>query len=182
MGKVIVPKPNAREQEAFARGGINLIEDMSEDDFLEMAVDYLNSHNVLHLSTCKNNEPRCTPVEYFNNGLTVYMFCEGGGKIGNIKVNPKVSYSIADPYNPAQDFFGASGMQVWGTATVFKKNTDLERFKQVVQFSRYMKELGEQGLGEAANTYNFNVVTIEPYKIRRLCYREGYRNILWKKE
>ncbi len=182
MGTIIVPKPNAKEQEAFSQGGITLIEDIPENDFLQMAVAFLNAHNVLHLSTCKNNEPRCTPVEYFNNGLTVHMFCEGGGKIANMKANPKVSYSIADPYDPAADFFGASGLQVWGTATVFKKNDDPEQFRQIVQYSRNMKELGEQGLEEAANTYNFNVVSIEPYKIRRLSYRQGYRNIIWKKE
>ena len=45
-----------------------------------------------------------------------------------------------------------------------------------------MKELEEQGLGDAAGSYNFNVITIEPYKIRRLCYREGMRNVIWKKD
>lgn len=182
MGKIIVPKANAREQEAFSHAGIQLIEEITEDDFLQMATDFLNAHNVLHLSTCRNNEPRCTPVEYFNNGLTVHMFCEGGTKIANMKENPKVSYSIADPYDPASDFFGASGLQVWGTASVFKKNTDLERFKQIARHSHTMKDLGDQGLEEAASTYNFNVVTIEPYRMRRLCYRKGYRNIIWEKE
>ena len=108
MGSLIIPKPNAREREAFSRAGVELFEDMTEEAFLQMAINYLNSHNVLHLSTCKNNEPRCTPVEYFNNGLTVHMFCEGGGKIANMKANNKVAYSIADPYDPARDFFGAS--------------------------------------------------------------------------
>ena len=73
-------------------------------------------------------------------------------------------------------------MQVWGRATFFKKNTDPERFKQIRQYSRYMKELEDQGLGDAAGSYNFNVLTIEPYKIRRLCYREGMRNVIWKKD
>lgn len=182
MGKVIIPNPNARERAAFAQGGITLIESMTEREFLDMAVEYLNTHNVLHLSTCKNNEPRSTPVEYFNNGLTVHMFIEGGGKIANIKANPRASYSIADPYNPAEDFFGASGMQVWGTATVFKKNDDPERFSEIAQYSRYMKELARQGLGEAAASYNFNVVSIEPHKIRRLCYRKGLRNVIWKRD
>ena len=66
MGKLIIPKPNAREKAAF-----------------EMAD--LSEHNVLHLSTCRNNEPRSTPVEYFNNDLTVYMLCKAGGKIANVK-------------------------------------------------------------------------------------------------
>ena len=182
MGKVMIPKANQKEQAAFAHGGVTLIESLSEEAFLQMAIEYLDNHNVLHLSTCKNNEPRCTPVEYFNNGLTVHMFCEGGGKISNIKANPKVSYSIADPYNPAQDFFGASGMQVWGTATFFKKNDDPDQFKQIVKYARNMQELDDQGLGEAAESYNFNVVSIVPNKIRRLCYRQGYRGVIWKKE
>lgn len=182
MGKVIVPQPNAKERAAFEMAGLTMKLSMTEEEFLAMAIEYLSTHNVLHLSTCRDNEPRCTPVEYFNNGLVVYMFCEGGGKIANIKANPKVSYSIADPYNPAEDFFGASGMQVWGTASVFKKNEDVARYRQIRTYSRYLKQLEEQGLGETADSYNFNVVAVEPYKMRRLCYRRGLRNVIWKKE
>jgi hypothetical protein len=182
MGKVIVPQPNAKEQAAFAMAGITMRDSMTEEEFLAMAESFLTAHNVLHLATCKNNEPRCTPVEYFNNGLIVYMFCEGGGKIANLKANPHVSYSIADPYNPGADFFGASGMQVWGIATVFKKNDDPDRFREIRNYSRYRKQLEAQGLGEAADSYNFNVITIAPYKIRRLCYRAGLRNVIWKKD
>ncbi|MBM4309970.1 MAG: hypothetical protein FJ119_03345 [Deltaproteobacteria bacterium] len=182
MGKVIVPRPNEKELAAFALAGLTMKASMTEDEFIAMAVAYLNSHNVLHLATCKHNEPRCTPLEYFNNGLIVHVFSEGGGKIANLKENELVSYSIADPYDPATDFFGASGMQVWGRATFFKKNTDLERFKQIRQYSRYMKQLEEQGLGDAAASYNFNVITIEPCKIRRLCYRQGMRNVIWKEK
>lgn len=182
MGTVIVPQPNEKERAAFGMAGLTMRASMTEEEFLAMAIDYLNRHNVLHLATCKNNEPRCTPLEYFNNGLTVYVFSEGGGKIANLKENHLVSFGIADPYDPATDFFGASGMQVWGRATYFKKNDNPEGFQQIRRYSRYMRQLEEQGLGEAAATYNFNVITIEPYKIRRLCYREGLRNVIWKKE
>jgi hypothetical protein len=181
MGTVIVPQPNEKELKAFALAGITMLSAMTEAEFIDMATGYLGSHNVLHLATCRDNEPRCTPVEYFNNGLTVHMFCEGGGKIANIKANEKVSYSIADPYDPGTDFFGASGMQVWGWASVFKKNENIERFREIRAHSRYLKQLEEQGLGEAADSYNFNVVSIIPYKIRRLCYRQGLRNVIWKK-
>jgi len=182
MGKVIVPQPNAKEITAFEMAGIKMRASMTEEEFIEMAVNYLSSHNVLHLATCKDNVPRCTPVEYFNNSLTVHMFCEGGGKIANIHENKKVSFSIADPYNPGSDFFGASGMQVWGIADAFKKNDNIERFREIRKYSRYLKQLEEQGLGEVADSYNFNVVTIVPYKIRRLCYREGLRNVIWKRD
>jgi len=182
MGTVIVPKPNEKERAVFERFGLRMIESMSEAEFQQMAIAYLNSHNVLHLATCKGSEARCTPLEYFNNGLIVHIFSEGGGKIANMRSNPTVSYSIADPYDPAADFFGASGMQVWGLATVFKKNDDPERFRQIRSHSRYLKQLEAQGLGEAADSYNFNVITIEPTKIRRLCYRAGLRNVIWKKQ
>ena len=108
MGKVIVPQANSRERATFEKGGIELIESISEESFLKVAEAFLNDHNVLHLATCRDNVPRCTPLEYFNNGLTVYISSEGGGKFANLKVNSKVSFSISDPYHPAEDFFGAS--------------------------------------------------------------------------
>ena len=62
MGKIIVPQANEKEKEAFKLGGITLIESITEKDFLEHVIDFLNEHNVLHLATCKNNETRCTPI------------------------------------------------------------------------------------------------------------------------
>jgi len=182
MGKLIIPQPNEREKAAFETVNLTMIESISEEDFLREIVLYLDDHNVLHLATCRDNEPRCTPLEYFNNGLTVYIFSEGGGKIANLKANPRVSYGIADPYDPARDFFGSSGLQVWGTASVFKKNDDPDRFNRIRSYARTTQALQDQGLDEAAGSYNFNVIAIEPVKIRRLCYRKGLRNIIWKRD
>ena len=181
MGKVIVPQANQRERAAFASVDIKLIESISEEGFLKVIIDFLNRHNVLFLATCKDNEPRCTPLEYFNNGLTVHVFSEGGGKIANLKANASVAYGIADPYHPDQDFFGASGLQVWGTATIFKKSDAPEKFQEIRKYARYTEALKKQGMEEAANTVNFNVITIEPAKIRYLNYRSGFRNVIWKK-
>jgi len=64
----------------------------------------------------------------------------------------------------------------------FRKNTDLERFKKSKSYSRYMQQLEEQVWGGAVSFYNFNVITIESCKIRRLCYRQGMRNVIWKNE
>lgn len=182
MGKVIVPHANERERAEFEKVDIKLIQSITEENFLKVIVDFLNRHNVLFLSTCKDNEPRCTPLEYFNNGLTVHIFSEGGGKIANLKANASVAYGIADPYHPDQDFFGASGLQVWGTASVFKKNDNPERFNKIRTYARYTEALKKQGLEQAANFVNFNVITIEPAKIRYLNYRKGFRNVIWKKE
>jgi len=45
-----------------------------------------------------------------------------------------------------------------------------------------MQQLEEQVWGGAVSFYNFNVITIESCKIRRLCYRQGMRNVIWKNE
>jgi hypothetical protein len=182
MGKVIVPHANERERAAFTSVNIKLLDTISEEDFLRVITDYLNSHNVLHLATCKDNEPRCTALEYFNNGLTVYIFSEGGGKIANLQANPQVSYTINDPYAPEKDFFGAVGLQVWGTATVFKKSENPECFNAIRSHARTTEELKRQGLDKLADAVNFNVITIEPTKFRYLNYRKGFRNVIWKKE
>ncbi len=182
MGKVIIPQANERERAAFEKVQITLIESITEEEFHNVIIDFLNRHNVLFLATCKNNEPRCTPLEYFNHGLTVFIFSEGGGKIANLKANPNVAYGIAEPYHPDQDFFGAVGLQVWGIATVFKKSDNPERFNDIRRYARYTEALKRQGLEEAANVVNFNVITIEPKKIRYLNYRNGFRNVIWKKE
>ena len=182
MGKVIVPHANERERAAFASVNITLLDTISEKDFLDVIISYLNTHNVLHLATCKDNEPRCTALEYFNNSLTVYIFSEGGGKFANLKANPQVSYTINDPYSPGEDFFGAVGLQVWGTATVFKKSENPERFNEIRSHARTTEELKRQGLDKLADAVNFNVITIDPTKFRYLNYRKGFRNVIWKKE
>jgi general stress protein 26 len=182
MAKIIVPHSNEREKEMFEKLNITLIESISEKELEKVLIEYLNQHNVLHLATCRDNEPRSTPLEYFNNGLTVYISSEGGGKFANLKANPKVSYSISDPYKPAEDFFGASGVQVWGIASTFKKNDDLKRYEEIHKYSRNTEALKKQGLAEAASKFNFNIITIEPLKIRYLNLRKGFRNVMWERE
>ena len=49
-----------------------------------------NIHNTsLVLATCSKDVPRATPLEFFNEGLIIYIFGQAGGKILNIKRNKK---------------------------------------------------------------------------------------------
>ena len=181
MARVVLPHANEREKEVFKKFNITLVDSISEREFEKEIASYLNQHNVLHLATCRDNEPRSTPLEYFSNGMTVYIFSEGGGKFANLRENAKVSYSIADPYEPAENFFGAVGLQVWGIASTFKKNDDPKRYEGIRQYSRNAEVLKKQGLEQMAQAVNFNVITIEPLKIRYLNLMKGYRNVLWEK-
>ena len=47
--------------------------------------------NALVLATSCKDTPRATVLEFFNEGLFIYIFGEPGGKIANLKRNPKVS-------------------------------------------------------------------------------------------
>lgn len=181
MPTVILPKLSDRKKAVFAEQGLKIIEEISVSAFEKVVTDYLDGHNVLHLSTCRNNEPRSTAVEYFNQGLTVYVLSEGGGKVANIKENPKVSYTIADPYHPGEDFFGASGLQVWGTAACFRKEENPKKFLSIYALSAAGKNLDGQGLAEKAQQVNFAVITIVPERIRYLNYRAGFRRAVWEK-
>ena len=182
MPKLIIPHANAQEKVIFTTFGIHLIEALSAEEFEKIAAAYISSHNVLNLATCRDNEPRCTTLEYFNNGLTVYVLSEGGSKILSIQKNPLVSYTINDPYEPAKDYLSASGLQVWGTASVFKKQDDPAQAKDIMNYFRNSRAVAEQGLEKAVNSVNFNMITIEPKKIRYLDLRKGFRNVIWEKE
>jgi len=182
MAKLIIPTANQKEKALFDRLKIKLIDSISIAEYEKLVKEYLNSHNVLNLATCRNNEPRCTTLEYFNNGLTVYIFSEGGGKILNIKENPHVSYTIHDPYHPEKDFFSAVGLQVWGQASIFKRFDEPERAEEIKKYFRSEEAMQKQGLAELAQHVNYNIITIEPLRIRYLDIRKGFRNVMWQKE
>jgi hypothetical protein len=182
MPRLIVPHANERQKELFKKFNITLRDAISAGEFEGEVSDYLSNHNVLHLATCRNNQPRSTPLEYFNNGLVVYIFSEGGGKFANLKENSSVCYSVADPYEPKENFFGAVGLQVWGTASTFKKNDDPERCDAIRRYSRSGDALKKQGLDQLASKVNYNVITIEPFKIRYLNLMNGFRNVRWEIE
>lgn len=182
MPSLIISRPNDRQRAMFEKIGVPIIESMTTEEFERAAAEYISTHNVLSLATCRDNTPRCTTLEYFNNGLTVYLFSEGGGKIANLKANPAVSYTIHDPYDSGTDYFGASGLQVWGTASIFKRNDDPEQAARIQSYYRHAEGLKRQGIYEAVQALNFNVITIEPEKIVYLDLRKGFRNFIWKKE
>ncbi len=183
MTRLIIPKSNPFEKEAFQKANIKIIERLEVEEYEKEVRAFLSERNMLHLATCKNNEPRSTPLEYFNHGLNVHIFSEGGGKVVNMKTNSKVSYSISDPYHPSVDYFAITGLQVWGTASIFRKDNDLDKFNSILEHSHYMT-IGDDLKRQNVNPLvaNFHVITIEPYRIRYLNLKKGFKNITWKKE
>ena len=182
MARLHIPDVPERMKAFFASLGITLIEEMTPDEFEQLMIDYLDTHNVLSLASCRDNDVRCTTLEYFNNGLEIYIYSEGGGKMANLKANPQVCCAINDPYDPATDYFGASGIRLWGTARFCKRFDDPDTAAAVQNYYRHSEALKRQGIWEGVSKQNFNIITIEPTKIDYLDLRKGFKNVLWYRE
>jgi nitroimidazol reductase NimA-like FMN-containing flavoprotein (pyridoxamine 5'-phosphate oxidase superfamily) len=70
--------------------------------------------NCLVLATSYNNMPRATPLEFFHEGLVLYIFGEPGGKIANIKRNRQVCAAIYE--QPLDHSKHQMSLQIFGTA------------------------------------------------------------------
>jgi hypothetical protein len=182
MATVTVPTLSEKRLAALARHNLAIIQTIGVAEFEKVLVDYIARHNVLHLATGGPGGPRSTTLEYFHDGLTLYIASEGGGKIANIKADPRVSFTIADPYAPQEDFFGAAGLQGWGTATVFRRHDEPQRFSDIYRHMRYGDALARQGLAGQADAVNFYLITIMPRKLIYLNYRQGFRKVTWEQD
>ncbi len=85
--------------------------------------------NALVLATSAKDTPRATVLEFFNEGLTLYIFGEPGGKIANIKRNPRVSAVIYE--QPLDHSKRQASIQIFGTAALIniRNNPKLYRAK-----------------------------------------------------
>jgi nitroimidazol reductase NimA-like FMN-containing flavoprotein (pyridoxamine 5'-phosphate oxidase superfamily) len=148
------------------------------------------------LATIHNNIPRATPVDFFSDGLTIWIAGEPGLKIRNIRSNPNVAVGI---YHPMDHSRLNRSMQVRGTATLFNCTRDqkevVARAKQFGIFQaieKIMKERhGEINISpeqiedevmEIVRRFNF--IRIEPDEIVYLHIHpiEGTTKDVWKRD
>ena len=166
----------------FKRSGIKIKSFKSAAEFERVLLKFLKRNNVLHLSTTRNDLPRTTPLEYRLDGFTFYILSEGGGKFNNLKVNPNVSFSIAEPYDAAHDYFGAKGLQAWGKAKVYSKKTDPRRFERALQRMKVYETLKKLGRSELPPQFNFRVIEITPDRMQFGAVREGVYRVSWQRK
>jgi len=95
----------------------------------------------LVLATSYGDEPRATPLEFFNEGLTIYIFGEPGGKIANIKRNPKVCAAIYE--QPLDHSKTQRSLQIWGKAELINVRNDKKTFMEKVK-KWNMLQVGEK--------------------------------------
>src|SRR3989338_2355607 len=162
MAKISAPKVTGGLKKAMEASGVRLKENLTSEKVEQAIIEYLDENNVLHLATVsKDSEPRATPIEYRNKGLTIYLFSEGGIKIINIKNNPKVSVSIASPYNRHKDYFGSRGLQMWGNPDVFRECLSVMQINENMLPSDFL----------------FKVIKIEPDRGKYMDARKGFWSV-----
>jgi len=146
--------------------------------------------NMIHgkgcaLGTCVDNTPRVTPIDLYNDGLTVWIAGEPGGKIANIMRNPKVSVGVYEPVNHSIE---QKSLQVFGTAELINEKNNPDEFHQRTRqfgledameglFDEYIQgglipsEQKEEILKKLSKMVNW--IKITPQKMILLCMEPG---------
>jgi nitroimidazol reductase NimA-like FMN-containing flavoprotein (pyridoxamine 5'-phosphate oxidase superfamily) len=87
----------------------------------------IRHRNALVLATYANNRPRATVLEFFNEGMTIYIFAEPGGKIANIKRNPQVSAVVYE--QPLDHGKYQKSLQIFGLAELISVRNNPRLFR-----------------------------------------------------
>jgi hypothetical protein len=147
------------------------------------------------LCTVHDGVPRATPIDFFIDGMTLWLAGEPGLKIRNIRSNSQVAVGI---YHPMDHSVLNRSLQINGTATLIPyaghQQEFIERLKIMGVYAAASKIMGEmfeaqgKGLGnfgeEIINALRrFNLIKIEPYEITylRIHPTEGTVKNIWKK-
>jgi len=147
------------------------------------------------LGTCKDNIPRVTPVDFFNDGLTLWIIGDPGGKLRNIRSNPKVAVAIYTPMDHSKE---NRSLQLWGKAQLVTKRHQKELFTETITKFGILEAIRKAMRGnmikstydesfETALDRQLNKVTlikIEPEKIAYLIIRpdERQKRLIWEKD
>lgn len=81
----------------------------------------------LVLATSYKDQPRATALEFFNEGLTLYILGGPGGKIANIRRNPRVSAFIYE--QPMDHRKVQPSLQIFGTAELITMRNNPRLFR-----------------------------------------------------
>ena len=155
----------------------------------------INHRTSLVLATSYDDEPRATPLEFFNEGLTIFIFGEPGGKIANIKRNPKVCATIYE--QPLDHSKTQRSIQIWGKAELISVRNDKKTYMEKVDkwnlreigkklMLPFIKDLGpeEQEKEVEKMLGALNLIRIEPTRMVLRKYTPEFTmpKYEWKKE
>ena len=148
------------------------IKKVPQDELRDIITNFLETNIICTLATCSNNIPRSTPLRYRAKGLTIYFFTEGGGKVNNIRENPRVSVSLYGEYS---GFQSVRCLQIWGEAKIIEPEDEKEynEGKEVLNMGQRddLKKLGMANI-----QHRMKLIKIETHNARYLSFPEGIIN------
>ncbi len=131
-------------------------------------LEVLGSQHLMTLATVRpDGFPQATVVNYVNDDFTVHFATDAASqKVGNIKLNNKVSVAIA---NQTENFYKLSGLSMSGLATrVFDKDAADEistrLFQRLPQSRRFVPQDRKQ----------LAVFSVAPVAISLVDYAAGF--------
>ena len=160
----------------FKQQGIRLKKFRNAAAFEREFKKFLKTQHVLHLSTCKNNVPRSTALEFRSSGMNFFILSEGGVKFENLKHNKKVSFSIAAPYNSEENYIGYKGVQAFGTAKVYSRKNTPRQFMAAFRKMKVGNVMKKLGMKTLPAEFNYRIIEIIP---DRLKYGNPMEGIYW---
>ena len=153
------------------------------------------------LGTSKNDIPRVTRIDFYNDELTLWMSGEPGGKMENIRANPNVSVAIYSPHDRSKEnrsimLKGKASLVTYREQEelymeVITKFGILDSLKQAIRSGLIEKQtLLEVPLGEDFETkldtllHRQIVMKVEPEIISLLIMPPGgiVERLVWEKE
>ncbi|RMF94616.1 MAG: pyridoxamine 5'-phosphate oxidase family protein [Candidatus Schekmanbacteria bacterium] len=180
MGIVKLTEEMKRElMDSYVRGLGLEPKHLSKEEAEKEIIDFLNKHNTCVLATCgKDGKPRSTVVDYENDGMTVYIVTEGGGKIDNILENPNVSLGI---YVPHKTMKGVMGLNYQGKAEIFTMEDKEEMSKILPLFREVMENFKKEVKNITPRPEIMKVIKITPERVVFICYGRGIAEAVWTK-
>lgn len=100
---------------------LKITKKLPPDELKARILDFFKEQTMCTICTSKDDEPRGTPLEYFNKDMNLYIIADPGVKVRNIRANPRVCvsmYNNLDPDWPAEVWRTIKAAQITGEATL----------------------------------------------------------------
>ena len=170
------------QRDKIIEGMINLMglerKRPSKEELEHEIIDYLSKKHPCALATCgKDGTPRVSVVDYFNDGLTIYIMSEGGEKFKNIKANNKVALGIGTSTHTMRS---VRGVNIWGIADVFTDETP-EFARGLRLFKPFLDDI-EKMAGKPVKLPEgvMKLIRVTPKRMVYFHYNKGIGNAIWE--
>jgi len=124
----------------------NITKKLPPDELKARILDFFKEQTMCTICTSKDDEPRGTPLEYFNKDMNLYIIGDPGVKIRNIEANPRVCVSMYNNLYPdwtAEVWRTIKAAQVTGEATLIRpEDPEYPEALEVYHWEPYLKSYG----------------------------------------